>query len=86
VLWFAFATPPVRLKFDLSYGIYVWHMPVINLLLVLGVPRAAPLAFALTLAISALSWVLVEKPALKLKRQSLKPIGLPQRLVTESLS
>ncbi len=85
VLWFAFATPFVRLKFDLSYGIYVWHMPVINLLLVLAVPNAAPLAFALILGISALSWVLVEKPALRLKRQSLKPIDLSPRLATESL-
>jgi len=81
VLWFAFATPFIRLKFDLSYGIYVWHMPVINLLLVLAIPRAAPLAFALTLATSALSWVLVEKPALRLKQQSLKPIDLSPRLV-----
>lgn len=85
VLWFAFATPFVRLKFDLSYGIYVWHMPVINLLLVLAVPDAAPLAIALTFAISALSWFLVEKPALRLKRQSLKPIDLSPRLVAESL-
>jgi peptidoglycan/LPS O-acetylase OafA/YrhL len=86
VLWFAFATPFVRLKFDLSYGIYVWHMPVINLLLVFAVPRGAPLAFVLTLAIAALSWIVVEKPALKLKRQSLKPIELPPRLVGANLA
>ena len=74
VLWFAFATPFVQLKFDLSYGSYVWHMPVINLLLVLAVP-SVPLAFTLIFAISIMSWFLVEKPALKLKRQSLRPIG-----------
>jgi peptidoglycan/LPS O-acetylase OafA/YrhL len=90
VLWFAFATPFVRLKFDLSYGVYVWHMPVINLLLVLAVPSAS-VAFVLTLAISALSWILVEKPALKLKRQSQKPVDvsqgrLSQRLVGENAS
>lgn len=72
-LWFAFVVPFVRMKFDLSYGIYVWHMPVINLLLVLGIPNA-PLAVVLTLAFATLSWFLVEKPALALKRQSLKPI------------
>jgi len=86
VLWLAFATPFVRLKFDLSYGIYVWHMPVINLLLVLAVPSATPLAFALTFGISALSWILVEKPALRLKRQSLKPIDLSPGLVGEKLA
>lgn len=73
VLWFAFATPFVRLKFDLSYGIYVWHMPVINLVLVLGVPNFL-LAIGLTGGISAISWLLVEKPALTLKRASLKPV------------
>jgi len=86
VLWFAFATPFVRLKFDLSYGIYVWHMPIINLLLVFAVPRAAPLVFVLTLAIAALSWIVVEKPALKLKRQSLKPIDISPRLVGANLA
>jgi peptidoglycan/LPS O-acetylase OafA/YrhL len=86
VLWFAFATPFVRLKFDLSYGIYVWHMPVINLLLVFAVPRAALLVFVLTFAISSLSWVLVEKPALKLKRLSLKPIDLSPGVVEEKLA
>ena len=84
VLWFAFATPYIRLKFDLSYGIYVWHMPVINLLLVLALP-SAPLAFVLTLSISGLSWMLVEKPALKLKRQSLKPIDVSQVHLAQGL-
>ncbi len=73
VLWFAFATPFVRLTFDLSYGTYIWHLPVINLLLVLGI-RSASLDFFFTFAIAAVSWFLVEKPALRLKRQSLKPI------------
>jgi peptidoglycan/LPS O-acetylase OafA/YrhL len=71
VLWIAFALPYVRLSFDLSYGCYVWHMPIINLLLVLVIP-SMPLAVILTFSIAALSWFLVEKPALKLKRQSLK--------------
>jgi peptidoglycan/LPS O-acetylase OafA/YrhL len=74
VIWFAFATPFVRLKFDLSYGSYIWHMPVINLLLVLSVPSST-LAFALTFAIASLSWFLVEKPALRHKRQSLNPVN-----------
>jgi peptidoglycan/LPS O-acetylase OafA/YrhL len=73
VLWFAFVTPFVRMNFDLSYGTYIWHMPIINLLLVLGIPNA-PLAIALTFVLATLSWLFVEKPALKLKRQSLKPI------------
>lgn len=71
VLWFAFATPFFPLTFDLSYGAYVWHMPVINLLLVLAVPSAW-IAVLLTFLIATLSWFFIEKPALKLKLQSLK--------------
>lgn len=73
VLWLAFQLRPVRLTFDLSYGCYVWHMPVINLLLVLALP-SVPLALILTASIAALSWFFLEKPALKLKRKSLKPV------------
>lgn len=73
VLWFAFATPFVKLKTDLSYGTYIWHLPVINFLLVLGTPNV-PLAFLLTFAMATLSWFLVEKPALKLKHRSLRPV------------
>ena len=73
VIWLAFGTPFVRLSFDLSYGTYVWHMPVINLLLVLAVPNFA-FAVVVTLGMACVSWFFVERPALQLKRQSLKPI------------
>ena len=76
VLWLAFFTPYVRLRADFSYGVYIWHAPVANLLLVLGRPEAH-LFFLLTLAFAALSWFLVEKPALSLKRKSLHPIERP---------
>ncbi|MDI9569691.1 MAG: acyltransferase [Pseudomonadota bacterium] len=73
VLWFAFVVPSVRLRFDLSYGAYIWHMPVINILLVLNEPRTL-LSLVLTYLFATISWFLVERPALKLKRQSLAPI------------
>lgn len=76
VLWLSFATPYVRLTFDLSYGSYIWHLPVINLLLVLGI-HSAGLSILLTFAMAALSWLCVEKPALRLKRSSLKPVDGP---------
>lgn len=77
VLWFGFAVPYVPLRFDLSYGTYVWHMPIINLLLVSKINpgiTAFILAGVLTFAVATLSWFVVEKPALKLKRRSLKPV------------
>ncbi|MGD9965212.1 MAG: acyltransferase family protein [Hyphomonadaceae bacterium] len=74
ILWIAFGTASISLATDLSYGIYIWHMPVINLLLVLAIPSPFPVALGLTLVMAATSWFLVEKPALSLKRRSLLPV------------
>ncbi|MDQ0042688.1 acyltransferase family protein [Variovorax boronicumulans] len=74
VLWCAFGTPFRGLRIDLSYGAYVWHMPVINLLLVLSMP-SLPVALLLTLMMACLSWFLIERPSLRLKRSSLKPLS-----------
>lgn len=71
ILWFAFALHLMPLRFDLSYGSYVWHMPVINFLLVMNV-RSPILALALTAALATISWIFIERPALKLKKKSLK--------------
>ena len=43
------------------------------------------LVFVPTLAISTEWWILVEKPGLKLKRQSLKPIDLGQGYISQRL-
>lgn len=55
---------------DLSYGIYLYHFPIIQLLLHLGVFVTQPwlgliLTFAITIAIALLSWHLLEKRILK---------------------
>ena len=44
ILWFAFFVRPFRLSFDLSYGVYIWHGPVINLLMVFGL-HSLPILF-----------------------------------------
>jgi peptidoglycan/LPS O-acetylase OafA/YrhL len=79
VVWLAFFTRYVPLTVDLSYGVYIWHLPVANLLLVLGEWRTTPY-YVITLMLAALSWFLVEKPALGLKRKSLHPIERPATL------
>jgi peptidoglycan/LPS O-acetylase OafA/YrhL len=58
---------------DLSYGIYILHMPVVNLLIVYGAHGwpALALLVAVTLTLACMSWWLVEKPALKLKSRAL---------------
>lgn len=61
---------------DLSYGVYVWHMVVINTMLFLGMKASmpsqapVPLALAITLIVAWLSWRFVEQPSLRLKPYS----------------
>lgn len=60
---------------DISYGVYIYHMPVINFIIYRGLDGGllsllATLAATLILAIT--SWRLAERPALKLKRRPLR--------------
>jgi peptidoglycan/LPS O-acetylase OafA/YrhL len=52
---------------DISYGIYLLHMPIINFLLETG-QGSWMLAIILTVTAALLSWYLVERPALRGKR------------------
>lgn len=59
---------------DISYGIYIYHMPVINFLLAVGLGASGVrllIALGTTVALAALSWVLIERPALALKKHPL---------------
>lgn len=61
---------------DISYGLYIYHAPIMNLLLYRqtdGMPGFAVLLI-LTFAAAILSWLLVEKPALEFKHYSLRPV------------
>ncbi len=62
-------------KNDFSYGIYIYHMPIVNFMLykeMSGTYGYLSIALALTLGMAILSWLLVEKPALRLKKISLR--------------
>jgi peptidoglycan/LPS O-acetylase OafA/YrhL len=59
------------MRTDLSYGLYLYHMPTINFLLVMGwfsLAGKAALAICSSFLLAALSWYLIEKPALSFKR------------------
>jgi peptidoglycan/LPS O-acetylase OafA/YrhL len=60
---------------DISYGLYIYHMPVVNLLLARHLDGAGPFAVfvATAIALAALSWRFIERPALSLKDYSLRP-------------
>jgi peptidoglycan/LPS O-acetylase OafA/YrhL len=56
---------------DLSYGIYLYHMPVVWTLLWLGYAHSLQLWYAvsiITFLFAATSWFIVERPMLRLKR------------------
>ena len=68
----SFGALPLRLLGRISYGLYLWHLPVLLWLKAHGGVDAAggPLAFALygllfSLAAAVASWWLVERPALR---------------------
>jgi peptidoglycan/LPS O-acetylase OafA/YrhL len=62
----------LRLRTDLSYGVYVYAWPVQQLLVISGLAVLTPVVFALiatvvTVPLAAISWFVVEKPAISLK-------------------
>lgn len=72
-LIFSAAYSPVKLSdktighTDISYGTYLYHMPIINFFLYMGFPRTYPASLTILFLIiitSLISWFLIEKPAL----------------------
>lgn len=64
---------PLRFFGKISYALYLWHVPVIALLRQSGLATLptwefAAVALAVSLVPTMLSWWIVEKPALRLKR------------------
>jgi len=62
----------LRLRTDLSYGVYIYAFPIQQLLVIGGLASLNPFVFAIiaavaVLPVAALSWFLVEKPAISLK-------------------
>lgn len=61
---------------DVSYGIYIYHMPIVNTFLYLGFQMgrwSVSLVLLSTIVAAVVSWLLIEKPSLSLKRRSMRP-------------
>lgn len=93
LVWLGYHGPKVLRRLpdrigDLSFGTYIWHMPVVNLLIFYGardwaVPGLVKVlaAVVVSLVLAAFSWWLVERPALRRKNYSLR--GAAPLVVTE---
>jgi peptidoglycan/LPS O-acetylase OafA/YrhL len=59
---------PLR-RIDISYGIYIYHMPIINLMLFFRIEATTSFIIAIlaTVSMAIISWYFIEKPSLKLK-------------------
>lgn len=59
---------------DISYGVYIYHMPIINYILYIYGPGEVQFIYAIlgTLLLALLSWFLIERPTLRLKTNALR--------------
>lgn len=77
-VWFGYRGPQALRKItdrvgDISFGTYIWHLPIINLFLWKGwdLGRATvPVILVVAWAVASVSWRLVERPFLLRKRVS----------------
>lgn len=71
IVYLGFGLRALKLDFDISYGVYIWHMVVINFFLVFGYYTVFNVVVT-TLVIAFFSWFVVEKPALEFKKSSIR--------------
>jgi len=77
---FAYTLPTLAGKLlrgnDISYGVYIFHMVLINVFFALGWHGTSygwdVLLLAATYTIALISWFFIEKPALSLKKQTIR--------------
>lgn len=74
----------LRLRTDLSYGLYIYAFPIQQLLVIGGLMWLNPFAFFVvatiaTLPLAAASWFLVENPARSLKHRLKRKAQAPQK-------
>jgi peptidoglycan/LPS O-acetylase OafA/YrhL len=74
---------------DFSYGVYLYAFPVQQMVMTIErrqptwmpFPLYVAICSVITLGLAILSWFLVEKPMLKLKKKTLHPVGSAPRTV-----
>jgi len=85
VFFFALRLPALRYPFrkeDISYGLYIYHFPVMQTLIWMGVYQHSPMlglamSLFITMLLSLLSWFLIEKPFITKRSFSAIPFYIP---------
>jgi peptidoglycan/LPS O-acetylase OafA/YrhL len=99
ILWLCFRAPGwarrLASRHDISYGVYLYAFPIQLLLTACAVPKLGFLPYlgitvALTVPLAMVSWLVVERPALRLKNRGPGRIGgrmpMPAVLSTQDLA
>lgn len=63
---------------DVSYGVYIWHMVIVNQFLYYGINTEywhALIVIVITVLLAIASWVIIERPSLKCKKFTMKGKG-----------
>jgi peptidoglycan/LPS O-acetylase OafA/YrhL len=63
---------------DISYGVYIYHMPVVNVMIYYGYTADLmylAILISFTIVLSAISWVVFERNSMKLKKHPLNPLN-----------
>tara|TARA_Y100000748_G_scaffold210713_1_gene176686 strand:+ start:75 stop:437 length:363 start_codon:yes stop_codon:yes gene_type:complete len=77
ILSFGYSNPElsdsILKRNDISYGIYIYHMLVFNVLILLGIESVAGfmLGVPVTIILATISWTLIEKPILRKRKNYL---------------
>ncbi len=81
VFSFSYTNPELGKKIlkgnDISYGIYIYHMILVNLFIYYGLVSNISYVLVIilfTLIIAITSWFFIEKPSLKLKRKTIHKV------------
>ena len=67
---------------DISYGLYIYHMPVVNWLIFHNYYRETGyslLALCISIMLALISWRFIERPALRFKNHPLNPLANRKR-------
>lgn len=69
---------------DISYGVYIYHIPVVNMLIYYGYTAKMSyvvVAITVTILLAGLSWFVFERNSIKLKKHPLNPLNTANKAI-----